>query len=130
MVVYGGQETAITQTTVEIYNDRQRAEIGLKKRNRRKCGFWYFPGRNIQKSKVRAFSAERIEAGDGTSIPENGLIEIIGLEQGKMACLRPVLHRYSHGRYYVKEMSRGEQYAEDPAVYPADFSYGGSMTVW
>ena len=30
------------------------------------------------------------------------------------------------GRYYVKEMSRGEQYAEDPAVYPADFSYGGS----
>lgn len=126
-VVYGGQETAITQTTVEIYNDRQRAEIGLKKEIEGNADFGIFPAETYRKVKFGLFSAERIEAGDGTSIPENGLIEIIGLEQGKDGMFYGrFCTDIPHGRYYVKEMSRGEQYAEDPAVYPADFSYGGS----
>ena len=68
---------------------------------------------------------EEIVSASGTSIPADGLIEIISLSENGKATLKTDL---PFGSYYVRELATDEHYILSDAKYPFTFSYAGQDT--
>ena len=66
-----------------------------------------------------------LECVSGTSIPADGLIEIISLSENGKAVIKTDL---PFGSYYVKELATDEHYILTDAKYPFTFSYAGQDT--
>lgn len=71
------------------------------------------------------FAAEELVSASGTSIPADGLIEIISLSENGKATLKTDL---PFGSYYVKELATDEHYILTDTKYPFTFSYAGQDT--
>ena len=71
------------------------------------------------------FAAEELVSASGTSIPADGLIEIISLSENGKAVIKTDL---PFGSYYVKELATDEHYILTDAKYPFTFSYAGQDT--
>ena len=124
VIRYAGQQTEVSETALEIQNDRQRARIEFKKEIEENEEFGIFASETYKKMRFGLFAAERIEAQDGTFIPEGGLIEITCPEEGEGGIFFGSFSSdLPHGRYYVKEISWGEQYKAGDKIYPVDFIY-------
>ena len=70
------------------------------------------------------FAAEELVSASGTSIPADGMIEIISLSENGKAVIKTDL---PFGSYYVKELATDEHYILT-AKYPFTFSYAGQDT--
>lgn len=71
------------------------------------------------------YAAEELKAADGTVIPEDGLLEVISLNEsghGKAISDLPI------GSYYVQEISTNSAYILDDTKYPVVFEYAGQDT--
>lgn len=68
------------------------------------------------------FAAEEIVSASGTSIPADGLIEIITLNEDGTAKIKTDL---PIGNYYVKELATDEHYILSDTKYPVNFEYAG-----
>ena len=68
------------------------------------------------------YAAEELTAADGKTIPADGLIEVISLDEsghGKAISDLPM------GSYYVQEISTNSAYIVSDAKYPVTFEYAG-----
>ena len=71
------------------------------------------------------FAAEEIVSASGTSIPADGLIEIISLNEDGTATVKTDLPL---GSYYVQELATDSHYMLSDTKYPVSFAYAGQDT--
>ncbi len=121
-LVYAGQEVAVTETSTSFYNERQKVEIDLIKSLEVDEAYGVGNNGEIFDVSFGLYAAEELTAADGTTIPADGLIEVITLDEnghGKAISDLPM------GSYYVQEISTNSAYLKDDTKYPVVFEYAG-----
>lgn len=124
-LVYAGQEVAVTKTSTSFYNERQKVEIDLIKSFEVDEAYGVGNNGEIFDVSFGLYAAEELTAADGTTIPADGLIEVITLDEnghGKAISDLPM------GSYYVQEISTNSAYLKDDTKYPIVFEYAGQET--
>lgn len=124
-LVYAGQEIAVTETATGFVNERQRVEIDFVKAL--EIDKDYGVGENGEFADVTfgLYAAEELTAADGKTIPADGLIEVIFLNEnghGKAISDLPI------GSYYVQEIKTNAAYLTSDTKYPVNFKYAGQET--
>ena len=124
-LVYAGQEVVVTETSTSFYNERQKVEIDLIKSLEVDEAYGVGNNGEIFDVSFGLYAAEKLTAADGTTIPADGLIEVITLDEighGKAISDLPM------GSYYVQEISTNSAYLKDDTKYPVVFEYAGQET--
>lgn len=124
-LVYAGQEVAVTETSTSFYNERQKVEIDLIKSLEVDEAYGVGNNGEIFDVSFGLYAAEELTAADSTTIPADGLIEVITLDEnghGKAISDLPM------GSYYVQEISTNSAYLKDDTKYPVVFEYAGQET--
>ena len=122
-LTYAGQEILITETTADVYNERQKAEISLGKALSQDEKFKIGMNNEILSVQFGLFAAENLTAADGSVIPKDGLLEIINCDENGKAMFTtdvPV-----GAKLYVKELSTDSHYIFSDEKYPVVFEYAG-----
>lgn len=118
---YDGENVEVTNQNLSVRNDRQKAEISLKKVLEKSDE----TGGDIKKVFFALYANENIKADDGNYIPKDGLIEIAGcLENGSLTFNTDI----PFGKYYVKEYKTDEKYVLDDTKYEFEFLYTDENT--
>ena len=121
-LVYAGQNVDVTETGTSFYNERQRVEIDLIKSLAIDEAYGIGKNGEIFDVTFGLYAAEELTAADGKTIPADGLIEVISLDEsghGKAISDLPM------GSYYVQEISTNSAYIVSDAKYPVTFEYAG-----
>ena len=116
---YAGEEISITGTNVGFYNERQKAEISIKKILQLDESFGTGSGGEILTVKFGLYAAEEITAADGSTIPADGLIDTVYCGENGKAVFKadiPV-----GAKFYVKEISTDGHYLVSDKIFPAEF---------
>ena len=124
-LVYAGQNISVTETAASFFNERQRVEIGLVKVLEKNEIFNIGTNGEMKNISFGLFAAEEIVSASGTSIPADGLIEIITLNEDGTAKIKTDL---PIDNYYVKELAADEHYILSDTKYPVNFEYAGQDT--
>lgn len=125
VLTYAGQEVALTETSAGFYNERQKVQISLEKTMEQNEEFGI--GSNGEELHVTfgLYAAEDLTAADGSVIPADGLIEIIGVSSNGIAVVGKDLPL---GSYYLQEMATDTHYLISDEKYPVTFTYAGQET--
>ena len=124
-LIYAGQEVAVTETSTSFYNERQKVEIDLIKSLEVDEDYGVGNNGEIFDVSFGLYAAEELTAANGTTIPADGLIEVITLDEnghGKAVSDLPM------GSYYVQEISTNAAYLKNETKYPFVFEYAGQET--
>lgn len=121
-LVYAGQSVAVTETATSFENERQTAEISLVKSLEANELFGIGTNGELKNISFGLYAAEEIVSTSGTSIPADGLIEIITLNEDGTAMAKTDLPL---GSYYVKELATDSHYLLSDTKYPVTFEYAG-----
>ena len=124
-LVYAGQNVAVTETATSFVNERQTAEISLVKSLETNELFGIGTNGELKNISFGLYAAEEIVSVSGTSIPADGLIEIIALNENGTATVKTDLPL---GSYYVKELATDSHYILSDTKYPVVFEYAGQDT--
>ena len=124
-LTYAGQEVSVTETATSFVNDRQKVTVSLEKTIEKNDIFNIGNGDEMKNISFGLFAAEELVSASGTSIPADGLIEIISLSENGKATLKTDL---PFGSYYVKELAADEHYILNDTKYPVAFEYAGQDT--
>lgn len=124
-LVYAGQNVAVTETATSFNNERQKVEISLIKTLESNELFGIGANGEIKNISFGLFAAEEIVSANGTSIPADGLIEIVSLNTDGAAVFKTDL---PFGKYYVKELATDDRYILNDKTYPVTFEYAGQKT--
>ena len=124
-LVYAGQNVSVTETATSFVNERQRVEISLKKTLETSDLFGIGQNGELKNISFGLFAAEELVSASGTSIPADGLIEIVTLDESGNGSVKTDLPM---GSYYVKELATDEHYILSDTKYPVTFEYAGQET--
>ena len=124
-LTYAGQEVAVTETATSFVNERQKVTVSLEKAIEKNDIFNIGNSDEVKNISFGLFAAEELVSASGTSIPADGLIEIISLSENGKAVIKTDL---PFGSYYVKELATDEHYILSDSKYPFTFSYAGQDT--
>lgn len=124
-LVYAGQNVSVTETATSFVNERQKAEISLKKTLEASDLFGIGQNGELKNISFGLFAAEELVSASGTSIPADGLIEIVTLDESGNGTVKTDLPM---GGYYVKELATDEHYILSDTKYPVTFEYAGQET--
>lgn len=84
-LTYAGETVEVTETAIELYNQRQKAEVSLFKTLDKDEIFNIGNNGEILSVQFGLYAAEEMTAADGSVIPKNGLLETAGCdENGKL----------------------------------------------
>lgn len=122
-LAYAGQEVSVTTADVGFVNERQNVEISLKKLLEQDETFSIGMNEEWKNITFGLFAAEEIVAADGSSIPADGLIETIGIDENGNASFKTDLP--CGASLYVKEIGTDEHYLLSDEKYPVVFEYAG-----
>lgn len=125
-LTYAGQEIEITGTGVSLYNERQKAEISLKKILELDESFGIGNNGEILTVKFGLYAAEELTAADGSGFPADGLIDTVYCGENGKAVFKadiPV-----GAKLYVKEISADGHYLVSDEIFPAEFVPADSET--
>ena len=131
---YGGQEATLVEEELEIANQRQRAAISFVKFLKEDGRFGFEAANAYKQIRFGLFAGEKIIAADGTFIPEDGLIEIAGVEApavlgAQSEAATGALYYGSFtadvpfGSYYVREIATANGYILTDERFPLEFVY-------
>ena len=122
-LTYAGQEVAVRDTVNTTFvNDYQKLEISLEKVMEDDERFNIYGEDYYRNVRFGLFAAEEITAADGNSIPENGLIAEVSLNENMKAV---IAEKVPFGRYYVQEIATDEHYVLNGEKYLVSFEYMG-----
>ena len=124
-LVYAGQNVAVTETATSFENERQKVEISLVKTIEQNEHFGIGNNGEMKNISFGLFAADEIVSVSGTSIPANGLVEIISLNEDGTAKIKTDL---PFGSYYVQELATDSHYMLSDTKYPVTFGYAGQDT--
>lgn len=120
-LVYAGQEISITETSGNLYNERQKVKVSLEKALEQNELFGIGMNAELKNITFGLYAQTDIVAADGTMIPEGGLIEIIIFDENGKAVISTDLPL---GSYYVQERSTDDHYILRDEKYGFEFTYG------
>ena len=121
-LIYAGQDVAVTETATSFVNERQKVEVSLEKALETNELFGIGNNGEIKNISFGLFADEELVSASGTSIPKDGLLEIITLDENGRATVGTDLPL---GSYYVKELATDERYQLSGEKYPVVFEYAG-----
>ena len=105
---YAGQEVEITSASVGFVNERQKVEISLQKLLEQDETFSIGMNEEWKNITFGLFAAEELTASDGTSIPADGLMETIGIDENGNAIFKTDVP--CGASLYVKEIGTDDHY--------------------
>ena len=120
---YAGQEVEITSASVGFVNERQKVEISLQKLLEQDETFSIGMNEEWKNITFGLFAAEELTAADGTSIPADGLLETIGIDENGNAVFKTDVP--CGASLYVKEIGTDDHYILSDKKYPVVFEYSG-----
>ena len=121
-LTYAGQNEKVTNTSTSFTNYRQKVEIDLRKILEQNEKFNIGNNEEIRNVSFGLYADEDLKASNGTTIPKDGLLEIITCdEKGKAQFTTDI----PIGSYYVKEISTDNHYILSDKKYPVVFDYAG-----
>ena len=122
-LTYSGQDIAVNDAVnCTMNNEYQRINIRFSKSMESDRTFGTGMNNEYRNVRFGLFAAEDITSADGTSIPENGLIAEIGLNDDMTA---EFTEKLPFSRYYVQEISTDESYVLNGEKYLVNFEYTG-----
>ena len=125
-LTYGGQDVPVVTTSLNLENERQKAEVKLTKSLEQDELFGIGMNDEYKQVKFGLFAGEDILAVDGSiAFPRDCLIEIAGIHQDGSLSFQTDL---PFGTYYVKELSTDHHYILNDTEYEFDFSYQNQET--
>ncbi|HHZ05874.1 MAG TPA: Cys-Gln thioester bond-forming surface protein [Clostridiales bacterium] len=124
-LVYAGQNVAVTETGTSFVNDRQKVEISLEKAMETNKLFSIGNNGEVKNVTFGIFAADELVSTSGTSIPKDGLLEIVSPDENGKASFKTDL---PIGSYYVKEIATDSHYILSDKAYPVVFDYAGQDT--
>lgn len=125
-LTYAGETVEMTETAIELYNERQKAMLSLEKLLEKDSAFDMGENGEILSVQFGLYAAEEMTAADGSVIPTDGLLETAGCdENGKLTFKTDIP---IGARLYVKEISTDERYILSDEKYPVSFEYAGQKT--
>lgn len=120
-LVYAGQEIEVRDTVNAAFvNDYQRVEISLEKILEQDETFGIGTNEEYKSVRFGLFAEEEITAANGSTIPANGLISEISLDENMKAVFSVKL---PFAKYYVREIFTDEHYILGDEKYSFDFKY-------
>lgn len=122
-LTYAGQDVSVTETSAEVYNERQKVEISLEKVLSQDEKFRIGMNGEMLSVQFGLFAAEDLTAADGSVIPKDGLLEIVNCDENGKAMFTadiPV-----GAKLYVKEIATDNHYLLSDEKYPVVFEYAG-----
>ena len=124
-LVYADQTVEITETSTSFYNERQKVNVNLEKWLETNEPFDIGTNEKIKNISFGLFATEELVSASGTTIPADGLIEIITLDENGNGFVGTDL---PFGSYYVKELATDEHYILTDTKFPVVFEYEGENT--
>lgn len=125
-LTYAGETVEVTKTAIELYNQRQKAEVSLFKTLDKDEIFNIGNDGEILSVQFGLYAAEEMTAADGSVIPTDGLLETAGCdENGKLTFKTDIP---VGARLYVKEIATDKRYILSDEKYPVSFEYAGQKT--
>ena len=125
-LVYAGQEIEVRDTVNAAFvNDYQRVEISLEKILEQDETFGIGTNEEYKNVRFGLFAEEEITAANGSTIPANGLIAEVSLDENMEAVFSVKL---PFAKYYVREITTDEHYILGDEKYSVDFTYQGQET--
>ncbi len=122
-LTYAGQEVTVRDTVNTMFiNDYQSVEISLEKLMENNERFNIYGKDSYTSVRYGLFAAEKITAADGNSIPENGLVAEVSLDENMKAV---IAEKVPFGKYYVQEIATDEKYVLNGEKYLVSFEYQG-----
>lgn len=120
-LVYAGQEIEVRDTVNAAFvNDYQRIEISLSKLMESDETFGIGTNEEYKSVRFGLFAEEEITAANGSTIPANGLISEISLDENMKAVFSVKL---PFAKYYVREITTDEHYILGDEKYSFNFKY-------
>ena len=123
-LVYAGQEVKITTTVASAVNERQKVVISLLKQLEKDDTYGIGLGSEYENIKFGLYAAEAMKAADGTEIPKDGLLEIVGIDANGTAVFTVDLP--AGAKLYVKEYATDSHYQLSDTAFPVEFIYEDS----
>ena len=125
-LTYAGETVEVTETVIELYNERQRAEASLSKVLDKDEIFNIGNNGEILSVQFGLYAAEEMTAADGSVIPTDGMLETAGCDKnGKLTFKTDIP---VGARLYVKEIATDGRYILSDEKYPVLFEYAGQET--
>ena len=125
-LTYAVETVEVTETAIELYNERQKAEVSLFKTLDKDEIFNIGNNGEILSVQFGLYAAEEMPATDGSVIPTDGLLETAGCdENGKLTFKTDIP---VGARLYVREIATDEKYILSDEKYPVLFEYAGQKT--
>lgn len=122
-LAYAGQEVTVRDTVNATFvNDYQGVEISLEKIMEQDELFGISAENCYTNVRFGLFAAEEITAADGSSIPEDGLIAEVSLDENMKAV---IAEKVPFAKYYVQEIATDEHYILNGEKYLVSFEYQG-----
>ncbi len=122
-LAYAGQEVTVRDTVnAPFVNNYQGVEITLEKVMENDELFGISAENCRQNVRFGLFATEEITAADGSSIPENGLIAEVSLDENMKAV---IAEKVPFAKYYVREIAADEHYVLNGEKYLVSFEYQG-----
>ena len=125
-MIYAGQNVSVTETATSFYNERQKATLSMQKVLETNDLFEIGNNGEIKNVVFGLYAAEELVSTSGTSIPADGLIEVITFDENGLATVKTDLPL---GSYYVKEIATDEHYILNSDKYEFAFEYEGQEIV-
>ena len=118
-LTYAGETVDVTETAIELYNERQKAMLSLEKLLEKDSAFGIGENGEILSVQFGLYAAEDLTAADGSVIPKDGLLEVANCnENGNIAFKTDIP---VGARLYVEEIATDEK-------YHVSFEYAGQKT--
>ena len=125
-LTYAGETVDVTETAIELYNERQKAMLSLEKLLEKDSAFGIGENGEILSVQFGLYAAEEMTAADGSVIPTDALLETANCdENGKLTFKTDIP---VGARLYVKEIATDEKYILSDEKYPVLFEYAGQKT--
>lgn len=121
-LTYAGQNVSVTETTASFCNERQKVQISLHKVLEANEIFGIGNNDELKNIRFGLFAAEELVSASGTTIPADGLIEVMVLDDSGNAMAKTDLPM---GSYYVQELTTNSAYQLNGEKYPVVFAYEG-----
>ena len=123
---YAGETVEVTNTDLTVHNQREKAEVSLKKILERYEKLNIGTETELTKVAFAIYANENITAEDGKFIPKDGLIEIVYCDEEGNVKFETEL---PFGKYYVQEYSTDSHYVIDDTKYEFEFAYSEDLDV-
>ena len=120
-LTYAGEQVKITTVSETAVNERQKVVISLLKKLESDDTYGVGLGEEYKNIRFGLYAAETLTAANGTEIPQDGLLEIVGIDENGLAVFTADIP--AGAKLYVKEVATDAHYLLSDAVYPVAFDY-------